>query len=323
MLPSDWEVSAIRMSNQEVVLGIQDLEKARLEIRWQEAGWKKAKDEARKTGRPLTKRLLEPEEVAENYHKQLKKKAKGMDFEEGVAEEKVDGHQAYVSKWYDETGKGYEAIWYCGVSDRYYYLRYADGEDYSAFKSLLATVTCHTSLNTLKWQYLGLNLELPRDYALDSQKAEVGKLTLVFLGHWPLPNRKKSSLSWLRPPPLPQVRKLILSRWNAIRFGNAQLDSWTKDESEKLIKKYIGSTRVEMGPMGLEVNGHAGKFVLFSIGGGLLRKPSAYLASYGWFCDASNSAFLLVTPLPMGVNWKEKIRLENAPPSPPEYVKCH
>ncbi|MFQ1020745.1 hypothetical protein [Tardisphaera saccharovorans] len=319
-IPSEWEVSAIRISNNETVLGIQDLEKARLEVRWQEANWKKTKEEARARGKALTKKLLEPEEVAENYHKEIKKKIKDMEFDEGISHERIGGHSAVISKWYGGGLRGYDAIWYCGTSDRYYYLRYTDGDDYGAFKSILSSVSCHSSLSTLTWRYLGLDLQLPRDYRLDVQKAEVGRLIAVFLGHWEIEGKKRGTLSWLRPPPLPPVRKLIIEKVNLIRFGNSDLASWTAQEAATLTGKYVGSARVRFGPVEVNVNGHEGYLVLLSVGGGLLRGMPQYLSAYGWKCAQSSSAYVLVVPLSLREDWRKKV---NDLTSPPNYVRCH
>ncbi len=319
-IPRDWEVSVIRITNDETVLGIQDLEKGRLEVRWQEAKWKKTKEEARARGKPLTKKLLEPEEVATNYHRELKKKVKSIEFDEAVAHEKIGGHTSVISKWYDAESKGYDAVWYCGTSDRYYYIRYTDGDDYGAFKSLINSISCHTSLTMLRWRYLGLDLQLPRDYRLDVQKAEVGKLTAVFIGRWETEQKKKAALSWLRPPPLPMPRKLIVEKLNLVRFGGSDLASWTAQEAAALIGKYVGSARLRLGPTSTKVNDHDGFFALLSVGGGFMRGMPQYFSAYGWKCPPTNSLYMLIVPLPLKTDWQAK---SDNLLAAPDYVSCH
>ncbi len=319
-IPREWDVSTIKITKEGTTIGIQDLERGRLEINWQVAGWKKAKDQARRTRKPLDKKLLEPEEVAEKYHRDVRKKLKDLEYDDEMTQDKVDGHRAVISRWEEAGQTGYEAIWYCGVSDRYYYLRYVDGQGPELFKALLGSVVCHSSLPTVKWQYLGLDLELPKDYTIDEQKAEVGKLTVVFYGHWELPGRKRSLASWLRPPPLPPPRVLVVSRWNLLRYGNSKLEDWTEEQATSLIKKYVGSCRKEPREGEVQVNGHRAWFTVFSHGGGLIKKPSIYFSVYGWVCDASETAYILINPLPLGERWGD---LAGEPIPPPDYVHCH
>ena len=98
-VPSDWEVSSIKMSDNETTIGISDLVKVRLEIHWQEAKWKQLKKEAKLKGKPLNKDLLTPEEVAESYHESVRKKDKNADFDEQLKRETVEGHPEMALPW--------------------------------------------------------------------------------------------------------------------------------------------------------------------------------------------------------------------------------
>jgi len=318
-IPSDWDVSTIKIEEDETVIGIRDLVKGRLEVTWQSAGWKKVKEEARKKNRSPEKKLLDPESVAKNYHEKAMKKVKGLVFLDEVRKEKVNGHAAVISEWTQGDEEGYEAIWYCGVSDRYYYLRYVDGDNSDTFEQILKSVVCHSSLSYTKWQYLGLDLRLPNDYHITEQKAEVGKITVVFTGHWPERQRKKGAISWLRPQPLPEPRRFIVTRWNMIRYGNNELKSWCQNQAVSLIKKYVGESR-KVSEGNAVVNGHQAVFQVYSIGGGLLRKPSGYSVVYAWICPQSKSAYLAVNPLVQGA--KLDIPEEQIAKGM-DYVRCH
>jgi len=308
------------MSDNETTIGISDLVKVRLEIHWQEAKWKQLKKEAKLKGKPLNKDLLTPEEVAESYHESVRKKDKNADFDEQLKRETVEGHPAVTDKWYWGSSTGYEAIWYCGVSDRYYMLRYADGEDYASFKSLLSTVVCHSSLVMLRWRYLGLDLQLPRDYYPYRQKAEVGKLSIVFVGQWKPEQKARRTLSWIRPPPLPHPRRLIVERVNTIRMGNLDVKSWMVEDSYNLMRKYVGNPKIRYGPKGVKVNGHDGYYALLSVGGGLFGHSKSYYSLYGWSCPQTSSAYILINPLPPGKDWYKETK---GPQDPPDYVTCH
>lgn len=320
-IPGDWELSGIRLENEETVLTVQDLKSGRLEVRWRNAGWKKAKEEARRTGKSLNKTLMEPEEVSQKFHEVMRKKNKGLEVDENINKTKVDGHKAVISSWNDENGTGYDAIWYCGVSDRYYYLRYVNAEkEKNTFENILNSISCHSSLSYTKWQYLDLNLELPRDYYLLTQKAVVGSIVAVFRGRWATQTKKRGVTSYFRPPPLPPPRRLIVGRWNLIKLGKIDQSKWIKKESEGLMSKYVGKGRLEFKQGDTSINGHPGLFSMYSVGGGMLRHPSAYYAVYGWACEQSGSLYILINPLDPDKDWK---KLVNSPIEPPNYVKCH
>jgi len=320
-IPKDWELSGIRLENEETVLTVQDLKSGRLEVRWRDAGWKKAKEEARRTGKPLNKTLMEPEEVSQKFHETMKKKNKGLEIDENTTKTKVDSHKAIVSSWSDENGTGYDAIWYCGVSDRYYYLRYVNSEgEKNIFEDILNSISCHSSLPYTKWQYLDLNLELPRDYSLLTQKAVVGSIIAVFRGRWGTQTKKRGVVSYFRPPPLPPPRRLIVGRWNLIKLGKIEQGKWFRKESESLMGKYVGKGKLEFKQAAITINGHPGFFSLYSVGGGILRHPSAYYAAYAWTCEESNSLYILINPLEPGTDWKKQI---TSPLEPPNYVQCH
>jgi len=316
LVPTDWDVGAIRLEQGMTMLGIQDAEKNRIEVRWEKAGLKKARQEARRKGKPMEKRLLRPDEVSEKFHQEAKKKIKGLDVQEGVAEEKIGGHTAAISSWSDSQGSGYDAVWFCGNTDRYYYLHFVGAEE--QFKSIIKGITCHTSLPYYRWQYLGLNLSLPKDFELVSQKAEVGRLIAVFRGYWE-PQKKKGPSSFLRPAPLPEPRRLLVERYNLTRLSDADPAPWARKEINSLGHKYLGGIKFEKREEDQAVNGHRASALLFSQGGGLFRKPSAFYLACSWTCPESNSAYLLVVPLKPHHDYRQDEKL----PTCPQYVSCH
>ncbi|WP_449462644.1 hypothetical protein PQ610_00795 [Tardisphaera miroshnichenkoae] len=321
-VPDEWDLAAIKMDREETLLSIQDLKSVRLEIRWQDVGWKKAKEESRKTGKQLTKKLLDPDEAIEVFHKKLKKNNKALDFEGETEKIKVDGHTGVASSWTDGSHEGYDVMWYCGVTDRYYYLTYMKtdpDESFEAFSKLLSGINCHAIFENVKWQYLGLNLSIPRGMSLLDQRAEVGKITLFFRGYWPLPSSRRRVMSFLRPPPMPQSRALIISRWNLLRLKDNDIAAWSIKEATSLIKRYIGNPHAMEKPEKAMVNGHDALRMIYSVKMGLLRPRRRYFSIYAWECPPSSSAYLLVNELPE----KASAAGLGSAPEPPPYVSCH
>ncbi|MGC8615355.1 MAG: hypothetical protein ACP5UU_06085, partial [Thermoprotei archaeon] len=64
-VPDDWEVSTIEARNDEFAITVQGLQSPTLEVRWQEVGLKKAKEDAKRRGKPVSKKLMGPDEVME------------------------------------------------------------------------------------------------------------------------------------------------------------------------------------------------------------------------------------------------------------------
>jgi len=305
-IPQDWDMAVDGgISESSGYIRIDDPTRPRLEIKWERVPFEKAKD---------------PEEVAEEYLKDLRKKlekrakaiAKARKLKKvevpeikvlNKEEVKVGGHDALLVHLRGPE----EALlltWYCEETERYYILQLSfQRSEYSTqraiFNKVAKTFVCHTDEECQLWSIYGLTFHVPKELRLTARKLTTGFSYLVFS------SKKRDKFIILAYSTMANV---LLEEY----YGS--LEEWFKSLPLKRAINTICKVKTKKARE-LEVKEHSGVLLKGSTSH-ILKSRKLYLNALVWHCPDSNRVLCLSTIL-KGVDDEEyTIRLSKR-------VYCH
>ena len=270
-VPANWDLSALAINGRDALFAIGDGERNRLEVRWRTEN---------------EKEHLSVEDISRRFHEASRKRLKSLEINEGAFYATVDDNQALVSPWTYQNDRGYDVVWHCAEWRRFYVMRYLLGNELE-FKQILASVRCREVPELIRWKYLGLDLEIPKDYEIIYQRVDLGEITAVFSSSWESDGNRGPAI--FKTP-----KRLVIKR--APAREPEELEGWLTTEAKQLIKKFIGAARSEGTPSETEFNGHRALSLDFVAKASFLSTGARYSA-ISWVCDLSDSTYLLIRPV--------------------------
>lgn len=299
VLPPDWNLAGFSMDRDSGYLRVDSpgTGSITVQVRWLNVA--KPQD---KTGytllAPLFRRVLRrPEPVVtapdlrSNLEKLLKETAKQAkkaksEFKSDIKPEKTEGEEgertAMNFSWSGE-GRGQGKIWYCAICHRMVIAQvvglaketHAIG---SIVSQLLGTLQCHSSDGYDLWALYDLQVSIPEDFRLESQKLLSGYLHLEFgrgaeritVDRWGLANMT--------------LKRFTLDEW----FRNNALVNLTRYRHDEngtvnghVISRYVGPLAI------------GGKLRAFREARGSLRRFPSSFEGGTWECEQTNRIYTI------------------------------
>ncbi|MCS6777852.1 MAG: hypothetical protein RMJ43_06655 [Chloroherpetonaceae bacterium] len=296
VLPADWNVSGFSMDRDNGYLRVDAPGTGSLvvQVRW----WNVARS------RPRTlydlaaavvrrwSRRPEPPVIApdlranlDNLLKETARKSRRShtDFRADIKPERSEGERTAINFTWVGNGRGQGKIWYCATCHRVLIAQVVGapqeaGAIGAVASQLMGSLRCHGESGYDLWALYDLQIQIPEDFRLDTQKLLSGYLHLefarggerIFLDRWGLAN-------------------LTLKRFTC--------DEWLRNHAAVNLSRYTRTLRDDL-------NGHeiayyegvlapAGKLRAFYEARGSLRRfPDAYAGGI-WNCDVSNRIYAI------------------------------
>jgi hypothetical protein len=299
VLPPDWNVTRFSMDRDNGSLGIDSPGSGTMtvQIRWSNAASQSKSGSSlyyllapyfrRWMRRPEpTPQKIDLKANLERILKETAKQAKKSkaSFESSIKPEKTEGEQGErtaINFSWQGAGRGQGKIWYCATCNRIVVAQVVgmqkdQGALAAIASQLFASLHDHAQDGYDLWGLYDLQMEIPQDFRLESQKLLSGYLQLIFtrgaerivVDRWGLANMT--------------LKKFTLDEW----FRNNALISLKRQEREECTLARGHETLRYAGvlPLGARLKAFR------ESRGGLRRFPTRYEGG-AWFCPESNKIY--------------------------------
>jgi len=305
-IPQDWDMAVDSgLGEDSGYIRIDDLTRPRLEIKWERVPFEKAKN---------------PEEIAEKYLKDLRKKLekRAKSIAKARKLKKIKLPEIRVLNREETRVRDHEALlmhlrgpeealfltWYCEKTERYYTLQLSfKKEEYTTQRVILdkviRTLACHTDEELQLWSVYGLTFYIPKEMSLTNRKFTTGFSYMTFS------SKKRDKVIILA---YSTMANILLEEYYR------DLEDWFKALLLKRVINAICKLKAKKARE-LSLKGHEGILVKGSTSH-IFKSKKLYLNGLIWHCPDSNRVISLSTILKGTDNEEYVIKLS-------EKVYCH